>query len=72
MTLINWTNMNIWEYFGNKFENMRFKSCPIFKVFTEPFEIINIPSRHNDEYRMIVDILNKHFISFDKFEITVK
>ena len=51
---------------------MRFKSYPIFKVFAEPFEIINIPSRHNDEYLMIVDILNKRLISFDEFEITVK
>ena len=31
-----------------------FKHCPIFKIFVEPSEIINIPSRHNDEYRMIV------------------
>jgi len=64
--------MNIWEYFGIKFENMRFKCCPIFKLSVEPVEIINIHSGHNNENRMIVDILNKRLISFDKFEITVK
>ena len=72
MTLINWTNMNIWEYFGNKFGNMRFKSYPIFKLSVEPFEIISIPSGHNDESQLIVDILNKRLINFDKCEITVK
>ena len=51
---------------------MRLIGYPIFKLSVEPFEIINIPSGHNDENQMIVDILNKRLISFDKFEITVK
>ena len=56
IALINGANVNIWEYFGDKLKDVEFKGCPIFKLLVEPSKGFNIPSGHNDKYRMIVNI----------------
>jgi len=60
--LIKRADVNIWEYFENQLEDMRFKGCPIFELPVKPSESLNISSGHNDKDWMIVDILNKCLI----------
>ena len=70
--MIKRADVNIWKYFGNQLEDMRFKGYPIFELSVKPLESLNISSGHNDKNLMIVDILNKCLIGLDDFEILIE
>ena len=63
--------MNIRDDFCES-KDMRFKSSPIGKILMVISDSFNVTGRHYNKYWMIIDILEKNSVDFDKCEVLIE